>query len=121
MSIQAVGNGQTPSTQQVQRALKAGGRHPGVRAAAMGAAAKAVGITLPELRAALASGQTLSSIATSRGVSVATLTAMMGGAASQANPSLSGAQAQHIAQRIVNAFGSGGTGGATQTRAVEGH
>jgi predicted trehalose synthase len=121
MSVTPVGSGHSSATQQVQQALGLRGGQPEVRNAAMGAGAKAVGITLAQLQAALASGQTLPSIAASKGVSIATLTAMMGGAVSQANSALSGAQAQQIAQRIINAPASGGPAGAAQTPTVGGH
>jgi predicted trehalose synthase len=121
MSVTPVGSGHTSAVQQVQQALGLAGGQSGVRKAVMGAGAKTLGITLAQLKAALASGQTLPSIAASKGVSIATLTAMMGGAATQANPALSGAQAQQIAQRIINASASSAPGGATQTPTVEGH
>jgi hypothetical protein len=121
MSVTPVGSGHSSATQQVQQALGLAGGQVGVRKAAMGAGAKVLGITRAQLQAALASGQTLSSISAARGVSIAALTAMMGGAVSQANPALSGAQAQQIAQRIINTSASSTPGGATQTPTVGGH
>lgn len=106
MSIEPISASSSSPAQLVQRALHVAGGQGGVQKAVMGAGAKALGITLSELKAALASGQTLTTIAASHNVSVATLTSMMGSAATQANPSLSPAQAQQTVQRIITSSGS---------------
>jgi uncharacterized protein YidB (DUF937 family) len=67
----------------------------------MDAAAKALGMSASDLRTALQSGQSLESIASSKGVSQDTLTAAMSAAIQQANPGMSADQASKVATAIA--------------------
>ena len=81
----------------------------------MDAAAKALGMSSADLQTALKSGQSLSDLAKSKGVSVDALTADISAALTKANPSLSSDRAQQMAQRLVagpeQSGSSGGTSG----------
>ena len=111
MSISAIGSGQSTSTQRVHKAQHHG--QSGVRKAGMDAAAQALGLSSTDLRSALKSGQSLSALAQSKGVSTDTLAAAIGGAVAKADPSLSSARAQQIAQRLIEGSGTtGSVGGA---------
>jgi hypothetical protein len=68
---------------------------------AMDAAAKALGMSASDLRAALQSGQSLATIAKSKGVSQDALTAAMATAIEQANPNISADQATRVATAIA--------------------
>ena len=68
---------------------------------AMDAAATALGMSASDLRTALQSGQSLASIASSKGISEDTLTAAMAAAIEQANPSISADQATKVATAIA--------------------
>jgi hypothetical protein len=90
---------------------------------ALGGAAAALGMTLSDLRTAYQSGQSLSAIASSKGMSQDALVAAMASAIQQANPSFSADQASQVATAIAtrtppagSAFGVGATapGGLTQ-------
>ena len=106
-----MGSGQRTSIQQVQKAQHHA--QSGVRKAGMNAAAQTLGLSSTELRSALKSGQSLSSFAQSKGVSTGALAAAIRGAVAKANPSLSSARAQQIAQRIIVGPGTiGSVGGA---------
>jgi len=106
MSISAISSGQSTSTQQVQKAQHHGNGQPGVRKAGMGAAAQALGLSSTDLRSALKDGQSLSALAQAKGVSTDTLAAAISSAVTKANPSLSSARAQQIAQRLVEGPGA---------------
>jgi uncharacterized protein YidB (DUF937 family) len=67
----------------------------------MDAAAKALGMSSSDLRTALQSGQSLSSIATSKGISQDTLVAAMAAAIQQANPNVTADQATSVATAIA--------------------
>lgn len=73
-----------------------------MRKAGMDAAAKALDMSTTDLQQALSSGQTLGSLAQSKGVSTDTLASAISGALSAANPSLSSDRAQQITQRLIN-------------------
>ena len=68
---------------------------------AMDAAATTLGMSASDLRTALQSGQSLASIASSKGISEDTLTAAMAAAIEQANPSISADQATKVATAIA--------------------
>ena len=105
MSISAIGSGQTPNAQQLQQLQQLAQTHHhghGTRKAGMDAAAKALDMSTTDLQAALKSGQTLASLAQSKGVSIDTLTSAISAALIKANPSLSTDRAALIAQRMVN-------------------
>jgi uncharacterized protein YidB (DUF937 family) len=114
MSISAIGSDQTSAVQQVQQMAQHHG-HGGMRKAGMDAAAKALGMSTSDLQTALRSGQSMSDLAKSKGVSLDTLTADISAAVSKANPSLSTDRAQQIALRFIagptGASGSSGSGG----------
>ena len=104
---------------------------------AMDAAAKALGMSASDLRTALQSGQSLASIATSKGVSQGTLTSAMAAAIQQANPGISADQASEVATAIAtrtppagtppagpppdDATAAGGASAAGPTTATSGH
>jgi uncharacterized protein YidB (DUF937 family) len=113
MSINPIG-GQTSSTQQVQAASRQGHGH-GVHKAGLDAAAKALGMSSSDLRAALTSGTTLSSLAQAKGVSADALTSAVSDALKKANPSLTSDRAAAITQRMIS-----GTASASQTAASGG-
>ena len=105
MSVDAIGSGQTPTAQQLQQMQQLQQTHHhghGTRKAGMDAAAKALGMSSTDLQAALKSGQTLASLAQSKGVSTDTLTSAISAALTKADPSLSSDRAALIAQRMVN-------------------
>lgn len=106
MSISAISSGQSTSTQQVQKAQHHGNGQPGVRKAGMDAAAQALGLSSTDLRSALKDGQSLSALAQAKGVSTDTLAAAISSAVTKANPSLSSARVQQIAQRLVEGPGA---------------
>ena len=104
MSISAIGSGQTPTAQQLQQMQQMQQTHHhghGTRKAGMDAAAKVLDMSTSDLQAALKSGQTLASLAQSKGVSIDTLTSTISAALIKANPSLSSDRAALIAQRMV--------------------
>ena len=68
---------------------------------AMDAAATTLGMSASDLRTALQSGQSLASIASSKGISEDTLTAAMAAAIEQANPNISADQATAVATAIA--------------------
>ncbi len=110
MSISAIGPGQNPWAQQVQQVQHAHHGHGGMRKAGMDAAATALGMSSGALQSALSGGQSLSSLAQSQGISTDSLASTISAALSSANPSLSSARSQQIAQRMVNGPGSDGRG-----------
>ncbi|HEX7591747.1 MAG TPA: hypothetical protein VF375_07335 [Candidatus Limnocylindrales bacterium] len=75
--------------------------HHGGGAAAMDAASKLLGMSTTDLTTALKSGQSLSSIATSKGVSQSDLTAAMATAIQGSNPNITADQAKEIATRMA--------------------
>ena len=111
MSISAIGSGQSPWTQQVQQSQHVGHGQSGVRKAGMDAAAKALGMSTDDLRSAVKNGQSLSSLAQPKGVSADALTSAVSAAVATANPSLSSARVQQIAQRMIAGPGSDGSSG----------
>lgn len=110
MSISAIGSGDTSALQRVQQAQRSGHGHSGMRKAGMDAAAQTLGVSSSDLMSALNNGQSLASIAQAKGVSTDSLTSAISGALTKANPSLTSARAQQIAQRMVSGVGSGGPG-----------
>ena len=100
---------------------------------AMDAAAKLLGMSASDLRSDLQSGQSLASIASSKGISQDTLTAAMAAAIQQANPTVSSDQATRVATAIATRVpGAGGpppadptqtdtTQGTSGTTATKGH
>ncbi len=102
MNVDPISTGTGTASEHVRQAVARAGGQTVVQTAIMSAGAKAMGITLSELRAAVARGQSLSSIAAAHNVSVATLQAMMASAATKADPSLGGSQAQQLVQRVIN-------------------
>ena len=68
---------------------------------AMDAAATALGMSASDLRSAMQSGQSLASIASSKGISQATLTSTISAAIQQANPAVSADQAAKVATDIA--------------------
>ena len=105
MSISAIGSGQTPNVQQLAQLQQLQQSHHhghGTRKAGMDAAAKALDMSTTDLQAALKSGQTLASLAQSKGVNIDTLTSAVSAALIAANPSLSTDRAALVAQRMVN-------------------
>lgn len=115
MSISAIGGGQTSWAQQVQQAQHRHGAHPGVHKAGMDAAATALGMSLTDLRSAVQGGQSLTSLAQAKGVSVDALTSSISAALTTADPSLSGSRAAQITERLIdgprtNGVGSTGAG-----------
>ena len=91
LDIASVGTAQLKSTQSGRTRS-----HP-----AMDAAAKALGMSTSDLRTALQSGQSLESIASSKGVSQDTLVAAMSSAIQEANPGISADQATKVATAIA--------------------
>jgi len=87
-SIGNVGLSATSSEQQR--------RHP-----ALDAAAKLLDMSASDLRSAMQSGQSLASIASSKGISQDTLTAAMASAIEEANPTISADQANKVATSIA--------------------
>jgi uncharacterized protein YidB (DUF937 family) len=75
--------------------------HHGGGAAAMDAASKLLGMSTTDLTTALKSGQSLSSIATSKGVSQSDLTAAMATAIQGSNPNITADQAKEFATRMA--------------------
>jgi uncharacterized protein YidB (DUF937 family) len=107
MTITAVsGTSQTSAAWQTQRA----GRGHGAMRKAFDAAAQTLGMSTSDLRDALKGGQSMSSLAQSKGVSTDTLTSAISSALSGTDSSLSTSQATEMAQRIV-AGPQGGNGG----------
>ncbi len=106
---------------------------------AMDAAATTLGMSASDLRTALQSGQSLASIASSKGISEDTLTAAMAAAIEQANPGISADQATKVATAIASRTpptgstpaqtgsssgatqATAGTTGTTGTTATSGH
>jgi len=76
--------------------------HHGGRRLAMDTAAQALGMTRQELRTALSGGQTIASIATSKGISTASVKSSMAAALLKANPNMSPDRADQIAQRFLD-------------------
>jgi hypothetical protein len=76
--------------------------HHGGRRVAMDAAAQSLGMTRQELRTALSGGQTIASIATTKGISTATVKSSMAAALLKANPNMSPDRADQIAQRFLD-------------------
>jgi uncharacterized protein YidB (DUF937 family) len=68
---------------------------------AMDAAAKLLGMSASDLRSALQSGQSLATIASSKGISQSALTTAMSAAIQQANPSMSADDASKVATAIA--------------------
>src|ERR1035437_809543 len=102
MTISAIGNGQTPTAQQLQQVQQTHHHgHGRMMKAGMDAAAKALNMSTSDLQTALKGGKSLSDLATSKGVSVDALTADISAALTKANPSLSSDRAQQIAQRLI--------------------
>jgi hypothetical protein len=91
LNVASIGAAQLTSPQSWQTRS-----HP-----AMDAAATALGMSASDLRTALQSGQSLASIASSKGISQSTLTAAMASAIEQANPSISADQATKVATAIA--------------------
>ncbi len=91
---------------------------------AMDAAAKSLGMSTSDLRSAMQSGQSLASIASSKGISEGTLTAAMATAIQQAHPEVSADQAANVATAMVTRTPTAGgqvqTSGATAAGATEG-
>jgi hypothetical protein len=105
----------------------------------MDAAAKALGMSTTDLRTAMQSGQSLESIASSKGISKDGLIASMTAAIQQANPSISADQAGKVATAIathtpptvgtapggqstdMGADGVGGTASTSGTTSTSGH
>ena len=107
---------------------------PGRSSPALDGAATALGMSSSDLRTALQGGQSLSSIASSKGVSQDTLVAAMASSIEQANPNISADQATKIATAIATRTppaggtqppaSSGqtqGTTGTTGTTSTQGH
>ena len=96
MSISAVSTSAANQVAQTQHHGHA------ARSKAFAAAAKALGMSTDDLRTSLKSGQTLASLAKSKGVSTDTLTSTIASALTSANSSLSSDKAQQIAQQMVS-------------------
>ncbi|PPK66628.1 hypothetical protein V5P93_004669 [Actinokineospora auranticolor] len=83
---------------------------------AFDAAAKALGMSTDDLRGALGSGQSMSTLAQSKGVSTDTLTTAISDALTSADSTLSATKAKEVAQKVVagpgHGGGPGGPGGA---------
>ena len=75
---------------------------------AMDAAAKLMGMSASDLRSAMQSGQSLASIAASKGITQSALTAAMSSAIQQANPSVTADQATKVATAIATRTASAG-------------
>ncbi|MCR6493233.1 hypothetical protein [Cellulomonas sp. P24] len=113
MSISAIGPGQSSWAQQVQQVGgSAANGHGGMRKAGMDAAATALGMTPDGVRSALGGGQSLSSLAQAKGISAASLASTVSAALSSANPSLSSARAEQIADRMISGPSSDARGAA---------
>lgn len=122
MSIDAIGSNQMWSAQQVRGT---GGHHHhghvGARRAGMDAAAQVLGMSSSDLRTALAGGQTLSSLAQSKGVSTDSLLTAISDTLTKANPSMSPNRAQEIAHRLVDGPGSTGAVAGDRDHDGDGH
>ena len=104
LNVSSIGTAQLASTQTWRTRS-----HPG-----MDAAATTLGMSADDLRTALQSGQSLASIASSKGVSQDTLIASMATAIQQANPNAFADQATKVATAIATRTpGSGGIPTAT--------
>jgi len=86
--------------------------HGGARKAGMDAAASALGMSSSDLQSALRGGQSLSSLAQSKGISTTDLADTITSALTKANPSLSADRAQQLAQRMITGPGSAPAPGA---------
>lgn len=82
------------------------------RRKAFDAAANALGMSTQDLRSALRNGQTMSSLAQSKGVSADSLTSAISTALTGADSSLSSGKAQEIAAHMVAGPSAGAAGGA---------
>jgi uncharacterized protein YidB (DUF937 family) len=91
----------------------------------MDGAAKALGMDSSDLRTALQGGQSLSSIAQSKGMTIDTVISAMAASIQQANPGVSADQATKVATAMATRTPGGAppsqTDGATGTSAVGGH
>ncbi|HKT02831.1 MAG TPA: hypothetical protein VJT31_25145 [Rugosimonospora sp.] len=104
MSINTVGGQDYTAgqTQQIQQTHHGHGAGRGAHKAGMDAAANALGMSTDDLRSALRGGQSLESLAQSKGISTDSLISTISNALTQANPQLSADRADQIAQRMVN-------------------
>jgi len=92
----------------------------GARKAGMDAAASALGMSSSDLQSALRGGQTLSSLAQSKGISTTDLTNTISSALTKTNPSLSADRAQQLAQRMISGPGAAPASGAGQAAPAAG-
>jgi hypothetical protein len=99
MSITAMAT-DTVNATQTQRP-----HHGGAMRKVFSAAADALGMSVSDLRGALKGGQTMSSLAQSKGISVDTLTSAISSALQKGNSSLSSDQATGIANQIASGTG----------------
>lgn len=104
MSISAINPSALSSTARVQGSDNQG-QGEGNRKVALGAAATALGISNPDLRTALSGGQTIATVAQSKGISTSTVTDAVSSALSAANPSMSQDRAASVAARFVSGPG----------------
>jgi hypothetical protein len=84
--------------------------HHGERKVAFDAAAKALGMSTDDLKAALRSGSTIGSLATDRGVSVDDVKKAMSDAISAANPNMNPDRVALLVQRFVDGPSAGSPG-----------
>ena len=92
---------------------------------AMDAAAKLLGMSASDLRSAMQSGQSLATIASSKGISQDALTSAMASAIEEANPTISADQATKVATSIATRTPPAGdpdsAQGTSGTQAAGGH
>ncbi|WP_169735385.1 hypothetical protein [Actinokineospora inagensis] len=97
---------------QLQQTQQTQGTHRhGEMRKAFDAAAKTLGMSTDDLRSALQSGQSMTSLAQSKGISTDALTSAISDALTSADSSLTADKAKEIAQRVVAGPGQGGPGG----------
>jgi hypothetical protein len=104
VSIQPIGAameyGSTTLTASTAAAV-AHHHHASLQAVGLAAAAKALGMTVSDLRSTLLSGASLASVAATRGVSAESLAVAIPAALLQADPTMSVARATALAQRML--------------------
>ena len=75
--------------------------HGGGHRVAMDAAAQALGMSAKDLRTALTGGQTIASVATSKGISTDTVKSAISDALATANPNMTADRVQQLAQGFL--------------------
>jgi uncharacterized protein YidB (DUF937 family) len=109
MSVSAINSGAVSSASRVQGTEHEGAGHSN-RKVALDAAASALSMTAADLKSALSGGQTIASLAQSKGISSDSVTSAISSALTSANPSMSADRAAQVAARFVAGPGRGESG-----------